>query len=339
MGLVDGDFNLKNEDKTLAVPLTRSLQTMESELLQREIDGATLGEDEFEPRKKSPRTLEDALSGKISLEALKELPRSFDIVGDISILELAPELGSYENAVAQAILEVHPNVRAVFAKAGPVSGPERVRPLRHVAGEERTETVHREFGCAFRVDLSKVFFSPRLSTEHQRVARQVAERERVVDMFAGAGPFSILIAKTVKNVTVDAIDSNPEAARLIQENARINKVDSKVHVHLGDAGTVARQLDGRATRAIMNHPSAAKEFVDAACAALQPSGGVVHYYTFGEGENSEGEARSELEKALKSSGHSINRLLGIRKVREVAPMRWQIGIDAQVIREPLRRFR
>ena len=84
----------------------------------------------------------------------------------------------------------------------------------------------------------------------------------------------------------------------------------------------------------MNHPSAAKEFVDAACVALQPSSGVVHYYTFGEGEDSEGEARSELEKALKSSGHSISRLLGIRKVREVAPMRWQIGIDAQVIREP-----
>ena len=151
-------------------------------------------------------------------------------------------------------------------------------------------------------------------------------------MFAGVGPFSILIAKTVKNVTVDAIDSNPEAARLIQENARTNKVESKVHVHLGDARTVARQLDGRATRAIMNHPSAAKEFVDAACDALQPSGGVVHYYTFGEGENSEASARSELEKALKSSGNSVGRLLGIRKVREVAPMKWQIGIDAQVIR-------
>jgi len=151
-------------------------------------------------------------------------------------------------------------------------------------------------------------------------------------MFAGVGPFSILIAKTVKNVNVDAIDSNPEAARLIQENARTNKVESNVHVHLGDARTVARQLDGRVTRAIMNHPSAAKEFVDAACDALQPSGGVVHYYTFGEGENSEARARSELEKALKSSGNSVGRLLGIRKVREVAPMKWQIGIDAQVIR-------
>ena len=331
MGLVDGDFNLRNEDKTLAVPLIRGLQTMESELLQREL-GAILGEDEFEPRKKSPRTLEDALSGKISLEALKDLPRSFDIVGDISILELVPELGLYEKIIAQAILEVHSNVKAVFAKAGPVSGAERVRPLRHVAGEERTETVHREFGCVFRVDLSKVFFSPRLSTEHQRVARQVADGERVVDMFAGVGPFSILIAKTVKNVNVDAIDSNPEAAMLIRENARTNKVESKVHVHLGDARTVARQLDGRATRAIMNHPSAAKEFVDAACDALQPSGGVVHYYTFGEGEDSKLEARRELERELKSSGHSIGRLLGIRKVREVAPMRWQIGVDAQVIR-------
>src|SRR5438046_10472356 len=132
MGLVDGDFNLRNEDKTLAVPLIRGLQTMESELLQREL-GAILGEDEFEPRKKSPRTLEDALSGKISLEALKGLPRSFDIVWAISILALAPELDRYEKTVAQAILEVHPNVKALFATTGPDSGPELARPVTHDA--------------------------------------------------------------------------------------------------------------------------------------------------------------------------------------------------------------
>jgi tRNA (guanine37-N1)-methyltransferase len=333
MRLLDRDFDLNTEGETLAVPLVRSLQVTEFQLLQQEIGRTTIGEDQFELRKRSPRTLEDALSNKVSPEALQELPKSFDIVGDIAILELAPELRQYEKTVSQAILDVHTNVKAVFAKAGQISGSERVRPLRHLAGEDRTETIHREFGCSFKVDLSKVFFSPRLSTEHQRVAQQVVEGDRVVDMFAGVGPFSILIAKTVKNVTVDAIDSNPAAAVLIQENCRTNKVVSKVHVHLGDARKIVPQIGG-ATRAIMNHPSAAKGFVDTACDALQPAGGVIHYYTFAEGEDSQAAARRELEEAFKSAGHSIGRLLGVRRVREVAPMKWQIAIDAEVIREP-----
>src|SRR5438093_12839714 len=87
MGLVDRDFNLKNEEKTVTVPLIRSLQTMESELLQREL-GAILGEDEFETRKKSLRTLEDGLYGYYYLEEIKELLKSFDLFGDINIIYL-----------------------------------------------------------------------------------------------------------------------------------------------------------------------------------------------------------------------------------------------------------
>src|SRR2546430_11097004 len=62
----------------------------------------------------------------------------------------------------------------------------------------------------------------------------VEKGERVVDMFAGVGPFSILIAKRLGDVRVEAIDANPQAVELLQENVRANKVESKVHTHLGD---------------------------------------------------------------------------------------------------------
>src|SRR6266852_2812203 len=137
-------------------------------------------------------------------------------------------------------MEVHPNVRAVFAKSGEVSGAERIMPLRYIAGENRTYTVHREHGCSFKVDLSKVFFSPRLSAEHQRIAHLVDKGERVVDMFTGVGPFAILIAKRVGDVRVEAIDANPQAIELVRENLRLNKVESKVHAHLGDARNIVR---------------------------------------------------------------------------------------------------
>src|SRR5437660_10491246 len=108
----------------------------------------------------------------------------------------------------------------------------------------------------------------------------VEKGERVVDMFAGVGPFSILIAKKVRDVRVDAIDANPQAVELLQENVRANKVEAKVHAHLGDARDVIRkELTQIASRVIMNHPSASKDYLKEACDSLQPSSGVIHSYT------------------------------------------------------------
>jgi len=336
LDVIDPDLDLQTDTATLSIPLIHPLNPAELDKLQSKISGTILEERKFESRHRTPRSLEEALRDKIPREALRELPRSFDIVGDIAVLELRVGLVPFEKIVAQAILQANSNVKAVYAKTGPVEGPERIRPLRHIAGEARTTTVHKEYGCSFKVDLSGAFFSPRLSTEHKRVAHQVAEAERVVDMFAGVGPFSILIAKSVRNVVVDAIDSNPVATELIRDNARINKVSSKVHVHEGDARDVVGHLDRSATRVIMNHPSASRNFVAVACDALGSTGGVLHYYTFAEGEGSEIRSKRELEDAVVASDRSIRRFLGIRKVREVGPMNWQIAIDAEISHRKLR---
>ncbi|NIW14337.1 MAG: hypothetical protein GWN31_10485, partial [Candidatus Thorarchaeota archaeon] len=94
------------------------------------------------------------------------------------------ELDSYDQVIGEAILELHKNVRTVLAKAGAVSGTYRLRDYRVIAGEPHTGTVHKEYGCQYRVDLAKAYFSPRLSYEHNRVASLVEEGETTVDMFA-----------------------------------------------------------------------------------------------------------------------------------------------------------
>lgn len=329
---LDLGFQLKQEQQAIAIPLARNLDPVDLAKVNEEIPDMVVGTDEFIVRKNRPKTLEESLSGSLPAGIILQVPKSFDIVGDIAILELGPELVSYESRIAEAIMEVHPNTKSVFAKAGSISGIERIRPLRHIAGEDRTQTVHRESGCSFKVDLSTVFFSPRLSTEHQRVASRVGEGESVVDMFAGVGPFSILIAKTIKNVTVDAIDFNPEAAKLLAENVRLNKVASKVRVHSGDARNVVRtQLKRKMDRVIMNHPSSAREFVSAGCEALREAGGIIHYYTFSEGEHCEENACIEFRNAVEESDHKVEQIFSTRNVREVAPMRWQVAVDARVI--------
>ena len=329
--IIDRNFFVKTDGHTIVLPLVRDPTEVEIYELRKIIPNLSSRTEDFEPRTRHPRTLEEALANRMPSDLLSKLPRSFDVVGDIAILELDSDLAAFETSMAEAIMEVHPNVLAVFAKSGEVSGPERIRPLRYLAGEKRTRTIHREQGCVFNVDLSKVFFSPRLSTEHQRVALLVDEGERVVDMFAGAGPFSILIAKRVGDVRVDAIDANPQAVELLRENTRANRVESRVNVHLGDAGNIVREeLAQTASRVIMNHPSASKDFISDACVALQRSGGIIHYYTFA-GENWEEDSRREIESGVRSSGYVVERVLGIHRVREVAPMKWQVSVDLRVV--------
>jgi tRNA (guanine37-N1)-methyltransferase len=329
--ILDRNFFVKTDDQTIILPLIRNLTRFEIDELRKLVPNARSGTEDFEPRTRHPRTLEEALADRISPSLLSSLPRSFDVVGDITVLQLDSDLADYEMSIAEAMMEVHPNVRAVFAKSGGVSGTERIRPLRYIAGENRTHTIHKEHGCLFKVDLSKVFFSPRLSTEHQRIARLVDKGERVVDMFAGVGPFSILIAKTVADVRVEAIDANPQAVELLRENVRANKVESKVHAHLGDSRDIIGENFTRvASRVIMNHPSASKDFIKGACDALQPTGGVIHYYTF-VGSNWEADSRDELKHGVEKSGYIAERLLGIHRVREVAPTKWQVAVDLRVV--------
>jgi tRNA (guanine37-N1)-methyltransferase len=329
--ILDRNFFVKTDDQTIILPLIRNLTRFEIDELRKLVPNARSGTEDFEPRTRHPRTLEEALADRISPSLLSSLPRSFDVVGDITVLQLDSDLADYEMSIAEAMMEVHPNVRAVFAKSGGVSGTERIRPLRYIAGENRTHTIHKEHGCLFKVDLSKVFFSPRLSTEHQRIARLVDKGERVVDMFAGVGPFSILIAKTVADVRVEAIDANPQAVELLRENVRANKVESKVHAHLGDSRDIIGENFTRvASRVIMNHPSASKDFIKGACDALQPTGGLIHYYTFA-ASNWEADSRDELKHGVEKSGYIAERLLGIHRVREVAPTKWQVAVDLRVV--------
>ncbi len=330
--LLNERLRIRSVSDHVLFPLLREPVKNEKRKLQ-EIDSLSFGKDQFEELNRTPRTIEDALAGIVPEVEYKDLPKSFDIVGDIAVLDVKPHLAKFEKQIGEAILRVHPNVRTVLAKEGPIIGTDRIRPVHHVTGERKTATVHQEFGCPFKVDISKAFFSPRLSTEHERVAKLVGEYESVVDMFAGVGPFSILIAKTHRQVRVDSIDANAEATSLIRENVRLNKVEGKVRIWNGDARRVTREhLEGTATRVIMNHPSAAEDFLDSACAALAKDRGIIHYYTFMEGEDCEEKAIAELATGVGIAGYLVEQVLRTRRVREVAPYRWQVAVDARATR-------
>jgi tRNA (guanine37-N1)-methyltransferase len=181
------------------------------------------------------------------------------------------------------------------------------------------------------VDLSKAYFSPRLSYEHNRVASLVKDGETVIDMFAGVGPFSILIAKT-HNVKVYAIDVNPHAVEFLKKNIRLNRVEDKVHPILGDAKQVVEEkLVAVADRVIMNLPEKAIEFVDVACKAIKPTGGIIHFYTFISASDSFENMKLKFIDSVEKCGRKVEEILFSRTVRATAPHEWQAVIDAKIV--------
>src|SRR6266849_7308892 len=315
----------------LHVPLSRAPRPEEQKKLDRALGKQTLSKEKFPSTSPAVGSLEEVLARQLPSSIVSLVSKSFDVIGDIAVIELSPATEPFEKNIAEALMKVHKNVKTVCSKAGPITDNQRLRPLHHVLGPNRTETIHKELGCRFKIDISKAFFSPRLSAEHWRVAEQVLPGECVIDMFAGVGPFSVLIAKRLNDVQVHAIDANPEAAKLIGENVSMNKVQDRIRVWSGDARVVVKNnLAGVATRVIMNHPSQAREFLEPAYNALRRDGGIVHYYTFAEGADSELRARKELAGALDNSGWRVEKVMATRKVRGVAPMKWQVVVDVKL---------
>ena len=285
---------------------------------------------ELMTRKKRFHSLEDALRGELTPDELDGLVRSFDIVGDIAVLEVPDALRKKERAIAKAVMDVHRHVHVVAKKASPMSGEFRVRKLKIIAGEKRTETLYTEHGCKMKVDIAKVYFSPRLSFERQRIASQVKKGERILAMFAGVGPFPLVIAKRQPHVEIAAIELNPDAVRLMEENIRLNRLEGVIKPILGDVREVVpRQFRGWADRVLMPLPKDAHEFLSEAFIAAR-RGCMVHFYHFAPIGKSFTEARKLVRAAAKKAGRKVE-FISERVVRPYSPQTEQVVIDFKVL--------
>ncbi|WXG41199.1 MAG: class I SAM-dependent methyltransferase family protein [Candidatus Freyarchaeum deiterrae] len=331
LNLLDDRMRVSSDSEKIFWPLVREVSEDERLALEGKLGDFELLYAEVEPRSGRLRSILEELEGKLSPSQLALLPHSYDIVGDIAVLEIPPELHDQQFLVGEAVLRVHKNIKVVLAKAGKVDGITRVRRFTYLAGENRTTTLHRENDCVFRVDLATVYFSPRLVTEHARVARQVLSGEVVVDLFAGVGPFSILIAK-MADARVYAIDVNKDAVELLKQNIQLNKVDNRVFPILGDARNVVEEekLHSQADRVIMNLPGEAENFIDVACRVIKPEGGIIHYYQFSPSLDITEEAVEALSKGVEANSRRVVKILTLRRVRPSAPREWQVVVDAQI---------
>jgi len=276
------------------------------------------------------KRLKTLLSEVLPPEEISHIYNSYDIVGDIAIIRLTEESRKYSQIIADTIMKVHKNVRTVLAQTSSVHGDYRLRKLEHIAGEKRTTTVHRESGCLFLVDVDKCYFSPRLFYERMRIAKLVRDGETVVNMFAGVGCFSLVIAKHSNAAKIYSIDINPIAVQYMRENVKLNRAFGRVIPIKGDAKEIIlKMLHGVADRVLMPLPEKALEYMPYALLALKEGGGWIHYYDFehaSKGENAVEKVKLKVAQRLKSLGVRFEIPFG-RIVRTTGPNWYQIVLD------------
>jgi tRNA (guanine37-N1)-methyltransferase len=273
------------------------------------------------------------LADKLEPWELKLVYKSYDIVGDIAVIRVPEPLKQRSEIIAEAVMKSHKQVKAVWRQTSSVSGDFRLRDLDFLLGEKKTETLHKEHGCIFKVDLEKCYFSPRLAYERMRLAQQVQPGDVILNMFAGVGCYSVIIAKYSDPKEIFSIDINPVAIQYMQENIKLNGVEAKVVLVRGDAKKVIQErLENVADRVLMPLPEKAYEYLDYALLALKPTGGWIHYYDFehaNKGESPVEKIQLNVSKKLQRLGGDFQVVFG-RIARSTGPNWYQVVLDIQV---------
>jgi tRNA (guanine37-N1)-methyltransferase len=247
----------------------------EGEQVRRELKEQGLLDPDLRPRAEGDTLLlpvtadhgEGARARFTAIPSRSELPRH-ELIGGIAVMQ------EYDPDAAERLLASRPSLHTVLLSEGPVEGQYRVRRFTVLAGLPTTRTRVTEYGHRFDIDLSLAYFSPRLSTERQRVLGLMAGGERVLDMFAGVGPFAITLAARAR--TVVACDLNPAAVALLTGNLRMNRCGNVLPV-LCDAAHLPSFLPAGFDRIVMNLPLSPASFLDQASALVRP-GGRIHLY-------------------------------------------------------------
>ncbi|MCZ7399107.1 MAG: class I SAM-dependent methyltransferase family protein [Candidatus Methanoperedens sp.] len=298
LGAIDKNLKIKPDGEDLLIPIIRSIEGF-----------GELSKDDFEILQK-----EEPLAGVVG---------AYEILGDIAIID---QHESDAQGMADILIKSR-KIRTVLQAESAIDGEYRTRRFSFLAGEKRTETLYRENGCRYLLDIAMVYFTPRLATERMRIANRVKDGDKVVDMFAGVGPFSILIAKKSPSSQVIAIDKNPVAIKYLRENVRLNKVKN-VEIREGDAREEVRGIMD-ADRIIMNLPHSSIEFLDTALRIIK-KGGIIHLYAIThEDDLFEGTLKQIGNIAQQANFHVIP--LDRRIVRPYAPYQYNICIDFKVI--------
>ncbi len=214
-------------------------------------------------------------------------PNAQEHFGSLIIFKIDDQLEKYVQEIALAKLEFSKKARLVLLDNG-VEGEYRIRNLRPLAARHNNKIIGEkeiaalepniqnqilqtsekiiEYGANIIADPSKAYYSSRLANEREKTVSSAIKLRKelgrplfIADPYCGVGPAIIQLARTPKLVKdFLAVDINPDAAKLLQQNLEINQIttSNQFPVGLGDALTLKDkpELVGKFDILLMNLP-------------------------------------------------------------------------------------
>ncbi len=271
--------------------------------------------------------LEDLLAAYgCSDRVIEAAPSSWAVIGSIIVVDFGEVSATsaltadQRHMVGKALLDLHAHADTVIARGG-IVGTQRVPSHDVIAGIDETETIHTEHGTKYAVDLATVMFSPGNKAERARMGEIVGSGERVFDMFAGIGYFTLPMARAGAQIT--ATEINPEAYRFLVENIALNNVTDHVQAVLGDC----RDVETTADRVVMGYFDA-YQYLDTALSTLT-SDGVVHLHEATPQSRFPDRPIQRLKSAGRQAGRDIT-ILASHHVKSYSPGIIHGVIDAKI---------
>lgn len=308
-------------------------------------------------------SLKDHLKEKIPEKELQEINRSFEVIGDIAIIEVPEGMEKWEKEIAESLMKVNKNIKVVLKKSGIHEGEFRTQSMDFVAGERRKETIYPENGIRLLLNVEDVYFSSKLGTERERLSKGVREGSRVLVMFSGCGPYTFNILRKQPDVKViDSIEINPKGHEYALRNLELNKNllkkskrfkeeierlkekgeyisekemvkrlnDEVIHFYNGDVRDVIKKeiKDRKYDEIFMPLPKDAEHFLDCAF-AVGDKGCLVHMYDFVHENDFPHESERKVKLSAKEHGKEVE-IIETRKVGQYSPRKFRVCCDFRI---------
>lgn len=254
--------------------------------------------------------------------------RAFDFLGNVAVVNFPRGYKAKDKKkYAQQLLKKHKSVKTVLEKHGNIKGRLRKIPTKWLAGEKTKEVLYKENNCVFRFNIDGVFFSPRLSNERKEIATGIKLGNRVLVMFAGVAPYSIVIAKN-SGAKVVSNEMNRIANKYAKLNVSLNSVKNKVEFWDGDIKRIAKKHKEKFDVIVMPRPQLKDSFLKQAF-MFSKKGTRIYYYDF----CMAGELNRIVEKVKKEAKKAKKKIKILKKklAGDIAPRKYRVRIDFRVL--------
>jgi len=248
---------------------------------------------------------------------------SYDIIGDIAVVKSGK--GEKKKELIRSLLE-RKNIKVVLEKADKIKGRLRTAKMNHLGGEKRKETLYKENDCKFLLNVETCYFSSRLSEERKKIAEKIKKKDRVLVMFSGVGPFSVVIAKLSNCREVVSVEISRECYKYAKKNIILNKLEN-VKVIQGD---VKKKLDdlGKFDKIVMARPNLRETFLKYAL-NVSRKGTIIYYYGFCKIDEKQRMLQELLDEA-KKEGRKI-KIMNVTRAGDIAPYKYRYRIEIRVL--------